>query len=227
MKQKAFNLFLCSIVSVLAGCEPRQKQFEVEARTVFGLIKMLESYELEHPGVPITNLSQVFSGLEREYPHNWHKQLNAFGKFAGFTNSFYERYVFFPSGVTNSRIGGELVCMNAIPYPAPYNEMNRSLVAKAANRYFRVPLREEQIQHLLKEANIPEPKPVPMPAPPAPPATEPMAFSTKVSRFFMRLAGYLGISEHWLLLRNATFLVVVVGIFALGGYLLFSRVRRR
>lgn len=215
------------LISCLPGCSPAEKQHTVEAQTIFGVIRLLPIYEHSYPAVPITNLAQMITGLERDYPYGWHQGLMRFGKYAGFTNSIYEKYIFFPPGVTNPKFEGELLLMNARPYPSANGKMGRTVVSKAAGIYHRNVLREERIQQVFKEAGIVEPKAVTMPPPPVPLKEEPIPISIKVSRFFMKAADFLGISQHWLLLRNATVVASLVMFTWLGGYLLFSRVRRR
>ncbi len=208
------------------GCERKQRQFEAEAQTIFSLIKMVESYQIDHLDVRITNFGQVFAGLGKEYPHVWHAQFQAFGTHAGFTNSFFEKYVFLPTGITNRRIEGEILFMNARPYPGPDREMKRTLVAKEIDGFVRQSFSENTIQKILSESGVIEPKPMPMPPPPAPPDRPPMPVSAKVSRFFMRVADFVGLSGHWLTLRNATFLTSLAAMLVMGGFLWASRSRR-
>ena len=225
---RCIHFIYLGIFAVFLGCEPRERQFEAEAHTVFGLMRMVESYEIDYPGTRITNLTQVFSGLNRDYPYQWHTRFKPYGKHAGFTNSFFEKYVFFQKGITNSLVGGEILFMNATPYPTAYNEMQRTVVVKASDGYFRVLLLEDRVQLMLKESGIAEPKPLRMPAPPpAPPENNPMTLRTQISRFFMRVAAFIGISQHWLLLRNITFFAFVGAGSALTAYLVLERVRRR
>jgi len=126
-------------------------------------------YTYEHPGIRITNLPQVFIAAEQGYPQQWHGRFETFGKQAGFTNSFYEKYAFFSPGITNPWMEGELVLMNARPYPGPEDKLLRNVVSRSGNRYFRQSLSETAIQRFLKESSVAEPKPVPMPPPPPDP----------------------------------------------------------
>jgi hypothetical protein len=175
MKMSGFKPSVGSLgmALLLCSCEHRVKQFEAEAHAIFGLQNLLKEYEAVYPGVRVTNVSQLFIDLDRSYPHEWHQQFNGFGNTAGFTNSIYEKYVFFPSGITNPKFEGELLLMNAKPYPSPKGEMERSLVSKSAGVHHWITLREDRIQQFFKEAGIAEPKPVVMSPPsPAPPETD-------------------------------------------------------
>ena len=191
MSRRAFQSFVCFLSIGLAGCEHRDQQFELEARTVFGLMNMLRWYESDNPGVQVTNLSQLFWGLNRDYPYAWDKQFRMFGKDAGFRNSFFERYVFFPAGITNSHFDGQLVFMNAQPYPEARGGMERTVVFKAAGGYYRRTLGEERVQQLFKDAGIDEPRPLEMPPPP------PAPLDTRYSPSFVaRVRGFvLGILQ--------------------------------
>ncbi len=221
---KASLLFFLSCW--LLGCAPDEKQHVVESQVIFGILRLLPIFEHSHPGVQMTNLAQVVAGLDRDYPYGWHEQLLRFGKRAGFSNSIYEKYVFFPPGLTNRLFEGELVMMNAEPYPDAAGEMGRTLISKEGGVFFRQSIREARVQQLFKDGNVLEPKPMPMPPPPAPPDRPPMPVSAKVSRFFMRVADFVGLSGHWLTLRNATFLTSLAAMLVMGGFLWASRSRR-
>lgn len=174
MRITLWKTLLCTIfIGCLSACSSEEQQHTIEAQTIFGVLRLLPLYEHSYPGVQITNLAQVIAGLQRDYPYGWHERLKRFGKYAGFTNSIFEKYVFFPPGITNAKFEGELLLMNAVPYPNAYGEMERTIISKTKDVHHRRTLPEDRIQHLFKETGIAEPKPTPMPSPPAiPPELE-------------------------------------------------------
>lgn len=213
------------------GCSRESPQFEAEGQTINEIFRLLPIYVAEHPDIRIVSAEQLLTnhtGIVGDYPHQWHRRFQRYGRHAGFTNSVYEKYVFFAPGIRNSKIEGELFLMNAAPYPGSTGEMQRKVVSKTSDSFHCQTFSEQTVQLMLKESGIAEPKPIRMPTPPpAPPEAAPMPFSTKVSRFFMRVADYAGISGHWLLLRNITIGAGMVALALLGAYLWFSRTRRR
>jgi hypothetical protein len=174
-----FREFQCLVLllgasTLLSACRHREQQYEIEARTINGILRLLDDYSFEFPDTRVTNLAQIFAASGQDYPHGWHRGLIKFGKHAGFTNSFYEKYVFFPPGMTNRWMEGELLLMNAQCYPGPGADLLRDVLSRSGNRYSHRTLAETAIQRFLKESGIAEPKPVPM----APPPSEPLVDET-------------------------------------------------
>ena len=166
---KTLQLWLAVLAcGLFSGCEKQEKQNTAEAQTVLGTMRILKDYDLAHPGVRVTNLSQLFPVGDQIYPHHWHRRFAAFGKSAGFTNSIYEKYVFFRPGVTSRWMEGDVVFMNTSPYPGP-DGLKRSMVSKGAGVYHWKTLSEDQVQRLLKESGITEPRPAVFPPPPPEP----------------------------------------------------------
>jgi hypothetical protein len=211
------------VLLVLAGCTPKRTQYQAEGRTALDIITFLKVYELRHPEMRPTNLFQVFVGVNKHYPHFLHDRFVPFGVQAGFTNSFYEKYVFPAPGVTNRLIKGEVLLLNAEPYRDGYGDLVREVISKTSDGYQRNTLSERTVQELFKEASAKIPDPTPMPAPPTAPAADRYEddAARRTSRFFVRLAEYLGLDGRtgWIL-QYAT---LGLGIVAIAALLVWSR----
>jgi hypothetical protein len=198
----------CICVSVLSclliccGCGRKiAKLNELEGNAAGAIQKFLDLYEAENRGVQITNLQQVFIGAaelnrwHQKHPAFFQMQFNKFGKYAGFTNSFYEKYVRVPSGVTNPAFPTEPIFMNAQAFPNHDGRYGRMIIWRENPQYHRnnwVP--EEQIQEAFKRAAIAIPQPTPMPKPPTP-AGSPYpqhSLATRIELFFTELSGDYG-----------------------------------
>ena len=153
------------------GCDLRDKQHIAEAQTVLAIMRHLRDYDMANPSVAVTNLSQLFPAGDQVYPHHWHRRFLAFGKTAGFTNSVFEKYVFFQSGITSRWIEGEVVFMNAKPYPGP-DGLERSVVSRTASVFHWKTVSEDRVQRLLNESGVRNP--IPITAPPPPPEPPPV-----------------------------------------------------
>jgi hypothetical protein len=174
------------------------RQYVVEAQTISFIYRAYNQQE------PITNLMQVFTERGPYYPHDLDAKFRAYGKHAGFTNSFYEKYIFFPPGLTNRHFKGELLFMNAKPYPAPHDEMQRQIVSWAAGQFYTRPCSEKAVQQMFREMGIQEPKPEAMPPPPAPPPgfgkREPL--TDRFWYWFITITSAWGVTQeaYWVLL---------------------------
>jgi hypothetical protein len=147
-------------LALICGCRQREEQDEAEGQSILGVMRLPQSHEWEDPGVQVTNLAQLFR-VGATYPHDWHRRLLKFGKHAGFTNSVFEKYIFLPPGITNRFVIGEIVLMNAKPYPGS-DGLERSVVSKAAGVYHWGTYREQYIQQLFRRA-LPNPSRHPCP----------------------------------------------------------------
>jgi hypothetical protein len=158
----------------LSACREQTTQISEEHRAINRLMPLLSFYEADFPGVRVTNLAQVFH--DRPYPYGLEEIFRAFEGNAGFTNSFYEKYAF-PSGVvTNHYVEGEILFLNAAPFPNRKGQLGRMVVSKPAtsNAVHRIMwLSEDGVQKVFAEAGVEIPKPPSMPQPPAKPALEP------------------------------------------------------
>lgn len=188
---------VCFQLAVGSGCSKREEQYAVEQKTIFGISRLLKLYAT-NPGLPITNLQQVYYGLGVPYPHESDKEFRRFGHYAGFTNSFFEKYVFFPQGVKHQLISGDLLFMNAVPYPGPDGKLQRMVVSRSHDIFYKKSIAEESVQRILKDVDITEPKPVPMPPPPPVPLEEPKerdSLFVRVQIMFFGLLEGFGLSR--------------------------------
>jgi hypothetical protein len=203
------RLWSAGLAFLLWGCQrdEARQQYSIEGRTVGRIINLLQLHDAK-PGTPVTNLAQAFADLDVDYPHTWHRQFKAFGKHAGFTNSFFEKYIFFPPGITNYWIDGELLFMNAKPYPGPRGEVMRTVISKGGKVYYHQVFLEERVQQIFKEASIAIPKVTPMPAVPAPPEakrvwevsrpeTREFPLWVRMQLGIMDLCQWLGVNPSW------------------------------
>lgn len=186
-----------AVVVIASGCGSRERQFEVEAQVGMRIVLALELYRVEHPHETITNLSQLAANSREGYPYGWHDRFRGFGKRAGFKNSIYEKYIFFSPGLRSKELSGEVVMMNAMPYPGPEGELRRTIVFLADGKYIERPVPEASVQQMFKEAGIPEPKPRIMhPPPPRPPEFQNPGPFTRFHDFFFGLVEAYGLSSH-------------------------------
>jgi hypothetical protein len=181
------------------GCDRRTQELrELEGNAAAAIYRALDLYEGLHPTIEVTNLPQVFNGateLSRWHilhPAFFDREFRKFGKYAGFTNSFYEKYVRVPANVTNHAFPTEAMFMNSQPVPDYDGGFGRYVIWREGPQYHRsswVP--EEQIQEAFRRAGVPIPKPTPMPKPPVPegrPYIE-RPLSMRVRLFFRDLVG--------------------------------------
>jgi len=198
----------------LVGCQKTEKQPEMEARAGREIERLLGLYEALGNPRP-TNLAQVYLTLKMSYPHEWHQNFRELGWRAGFSNSFYEKYVFLPGGVTNRLIVGEIIMMNAHPYEGIGQSKRRLIFSKLGTRYGSKELPETLVQDLFREAGISEPKAVTLPAPPpAPPNIDRRnPFHVEMSNALLGLGRGLGFSpEGAVLFRHSVFLGLGLGL---------------
>ena len=83
----------------------------------------------------------------RHFRSFWHDRFRRFGKRAGFKNSIYEKYIFFPPGMRSKGLPGEVVMMNAMPYPGPEGELRRTIVFLADGKYVDRKDNDEYTRH--------------------------------------------------------------------------------
>jgi hypothetical protein len=187
-------------LSLEIGCQKRETQYAMENRAgkhLAGLLGMYDALENPRP----TNLAQVYETFRSPYPYDWHKSFRRFGKQAGFENSFFEKYIFLPAGVTNRWIPGEIVMMNARPFEANRKQKHRGVFSKIGSQYGWNSLSEERIQQLLRDAGISEPKPMSMSPPPAEPIDEfsrefpPESLVTRISNVIIFWGTSVGLSS--------------------------------
>ena len=173
MKLILNGIGVCVALTFFGCSNARLEQFEAENLTMNEIFRLLPEYAAEHPGVRIATVEQLLTnhtGIVGDYPHQWDRRFRTYEKNAGFSKSVYEKYAVFPNEITNSRIEGKLLLMNACPFPGPRGEMQRILVAIAPDGFVRRTFPETTVQIIIHEAGIQEPKPPVMPPPPPAPA---------------------------------------------------------
>ena len=170
---------ICGIALLIfsvVGCQQELEQVAVEQQTVERLISLLRIHSIEYPNAGITNTSVVFTDLRRPYPYGLHRQFKSFKKYAGFKNSFYEKYYFPLPGLTNRLVQGEILLLNAEPFPDRAGKLGRIVVSKVGEGHADYRLKwvsEENVQSLFSEAGVKIPTLQPFsPPPPAPPDAE-------------------------------------------------------
>jgi len=170
--------------------------------------------------------------LVRSYPHSWDQRLRAFGKDAGFTNSIFEKYIFPLHGLTNRVAEGEILLLNAQPFPGP-ERLGRIVISRIGtglNDYRRVWLPERRIQQIFAEAGMEIPKAIPMPPPPPAPIEEEyrVPVSSRIWSVFHALSDALGLGPNGpLILRLITCAVSLVLVIVTVVFIWFSRDSRR
>jgi len=119
-----------SMIAVAAGCNPAPPpQAAREAQAAAAVRAAIIFYENDFPGRQLTNLAQVFEHTSASaYPHYLDRWFRPYGNKAGFTNSFYEKYVFVPRGIIDARVPGEILLVSSQPFPDRQGHMNRVIV---------------------------------------------------------------------------------------------------
>jgi hypothetical protein len=194
-------VLICSLTPLSVGCIKEKPQSYWEHNAARTIIHYMNIYDGLNPGVAKTNVAQIMTNIDnRPYPIELHRELLRFGKHAGFTNSFYEKYVFVPSGMTNLVKHGQPLLINSQPFPNRDGQMQRyviyEIVWHGQPAYSYIPLPEDFVQKAFKQAGvtIPEPPRFP-PAPPIPPPP-PIPFNQKVHKYFRNLAVQIGMSSY-------------------------------
>jgi hypothetical protein len=188
-------------ITLLVGCGRKISKLHTLESTAAGAIAhALISYEGFYPGVGITNLPQAFeatrlNGWHIQHPARLELDFRKFGKYAGFTNSFYEKYVPVPPGVTNRAFPKEAMFMNAQLVPGHDGRYGRYVIWREGPQDYRnnwVP--ESQIQEAFKRAGVPIPQPTPMPKPPRPEGSPypDHSLGTRLELFFKEISGDYG-----------------------------------
>jgi MYXO-CTERM domain-containing protein len=219
-------LVILLIVALAGGCGSRPEQEEVEAQTLGTLNGFYRMHMWDNPSIVITNLEDLYLRLGRPYPGRWHDQFMTYGKHAGFSNSFFEKYVFFHPGSTNELAGGEIVFMNARPFPRFDGKLGRYALIKVGHRYETRRLSEDEVKLILKDDRT---KLFPLGTisrPPRRPPESEVAFLHRVQERFFRVCGKCGLGVE--ATANAWRIVVLspLLLFGLLG-IWFWRSRRR
>lgn len=179
-----FSLPLCVFVG---SCSEQPDQALEEYNGASFLSKVIGFYERRFPDVPFTNLQQAFLATGTPYPDRYHHYFQTFGKDAGFKNSIYEKYVVVALRFTNHAVSGEIVLLNAQPFPNREGKYGRMIISKTPLvdtgwdfKWYP----EEQVQQIFTEAGQSIPKAVPMPPPSGLPPVQRPPLRVRVEEYF-------------------------------------------
>jgi hypothetical protein len=191
----------------LLGCDRKTQELrELEGNAAAAIYRALDRYEASNPTMEVTNLPQVFNAVTELsrwhilHPAFFDLEFRKFGQHAGFTNSFYEKYVRVPATVTNRAFPDGAIFMNAQPVPDYDGGFGRYVIWREGPQYHRsswVP--EDQIQEAFRHAGVSIPKPIQMPKPPVPvgdPYPQHSLF-TRTRLFFRDIAADYGPNRYF------------------------------
>ena len=222
-----------SLCMVLVGCIKKKPQSYWEKNAADFVRQCLNLYAIENPGVAKTNVAQIITNAYHGYPSDLHREFLSYGKHAGFTNSFFEKYVFIPESVTNfiPGVGGKAVLMNSQPFPHDATNINRIVIHEnpgdSGMYYSYKTVSEGKVQRLFEEAGVPIPEPPRFPTPPPIPPPPSVPFQKLKRAYFRDLALQLGMSSyHGPVLQN---IVEGAGVLSLAVvcFVIFRRIHRR
>ena len=233
--QRALYVFGMLVIAVSCGRLPEQAV--EESQSMRHTMDMFRMYSMIHSNQSPTNLQQLYAVIGRPYPHAWHRDFKKYGKYAGFENSFFQKYWFFPPGSTSQIAGGEVVITTAHPFPMRDGKLGRSIVVYKADPYGRYgygirELSEDLVQRILKTEQI-APYALPtFPQPPPEPVRQRMPgeapdWLMAVDRFFGNFAERSGIGiRYGVFIRNLTAgLFIIIGCGA--AWLLWRQTHRQ
>ncbi len=213
------------------GCARKQPQEAAETEMGYRIIGLLKQHESVHAALPITNLGQLYTALEKPYPYSWDEKFRGFRGTAGFTNSIYEKYAFLAPGTKHTAIAGDWVLINAEPFPDRHGQPTRILITRIGTEqdWYRLNrLKEQRVREVFNEAGVALPQLSRMPRPPpAPPHAEESipshSLSTKARMFLDDIAEKIGLGKgHW---PTVLFLLVLIAI--LSGTFVFIWISKR
>jgi hypothetical protein len=220
-------LIILAIVSFV-GCQANIPELnELEIRSASTIQKSLGLYEALNPNSQITNLPQIFAATmdfdrwHRRHPALLQHEFRRFGDKAGFTNSFYEKYILVPPGFTNRAVHGKAIFMNALPYPDYEGKLIRIVIWRAAAEDYRISwVPEPEIQQVFRTAGVAIPRAGPMPQPPAPPGNPALQRSAR-----LRVVSFIeNLAYHYDRGKALWFsLVIVVMLLVIGLLFIFLR----
>jgi len=224
-------LYIMGAFALGVSCARVPEQRSVEYRSIQHARDLFQTHSVLRSNEVPTNLQDIYKGaFDRAYPHGWHKDFKKYGKYAGFKNSFFEKYVLFPPGTTSQIAQGELVMMNSHPFPLDKHKLGRFVVLKQGNSISPVDFSEEVIQKILREERI---KPYDLPAFPPPPREsrtrfpgEPPEWVYQLNLFCDRIAERLGmgLGRGWILQFSAIGFFILLTV---ATCFLYRQARRR
>jgi hypothetical protein len=214
------------LVIVNCGCTGQHAQISDELDAADFIIKVITYYEQRIPNSQFTNLQEVFLRTETPYPERWHYRFRRFGTDAGFRNSFYEKYVVLPHGFQTSFARGEIVLLNAKPFPSRDGTRGRLLLSRTGTRYDDWNIKwvpEGEVQQVFRDAGQTIPKPPVLPAPTDLREHESPPLRLRILDLFRYLTANLGLGTgSGKYLMHGTF-----GLFAIGAALVVWLTLRR
>lgn len=225
-------LVLC-LVFCASACRQQETQIDIEHETAVMIRKFLSIYEAQFPSAPVTNIAQAFMVMDlsrptRMHPYYLQERFRSFGKYAGFQNSIYEKYIVLPSGGRARTRFGEVGFLNAEPFPNAKGQFGRFVASKIGKGYenSRVDWFEEsQIQLIFKEASDGIPNVEFMPPPTSLPPMAADSIVMRVRKYYRDVAGNLGIGRgSWWIVLSAY--VGIAGVILGFLFIWFSKGRR-
>lgn len=212
--------FAILLLVASSGCGRREAEERdlLESRAASRMLKFIQLHAAQFPDRPRTNLAQIGEEIGAEYPHDLHNAFKARSGLIGFTNSFYEKYVFAPSGIRDKEVDAEIVALTAQPVRDAQGQLVRILIERKIDNETNWGVRwvvEPKVQQYFTDAGAIIPPPVLVHAPASLRAVQAKpncSFTDKVEMVFRNLAEDLGLGRnHWL-----TVLATVVILFLLG-----------
>jgi hypothetical protein len=171
-----YNRFPILLLLAFAGCGFRASELsDLEASAAGTIAESFSAFESVHPGVPVTNISQIFTVWDlsrwgRRHPALYEEQFRRFGKDAGFDRSFYEKYVFIPKGVANLTPEGEPILMNVRPFLDSRGVHGRYVIYRVGAHDYRPDwVQENRVQAAFRSSGLQIPSPTPGDPVPRPP----------------------------------------------------------
>lgn len=148
----------------LIGCETRWRQERITLESTAGerLVKLFWLHESLFPERPRTNLAELFDTVGNGYPDELHESFRRLGRDAGFSNLFYERYVFVPPGMSNALVGGDVILIGVAPFPEENGQLVRVVIFRNGFGYEgwgQKWVREDILQGVFATAKVEFPKP--------------------------------------------------------------------
>ncbi len=199
-------LFL-TVACTGCGKSERRDLRQLELSTADTIAMLLGLYEGQFPNSRITNIAQAFSLLDlqeggRRHPYNLQEQFRTFGKYSGFSDSFYEKYLCLPpnSGITNGSVKGEVVIVSAKPFPDLDESLCRIVIWKAGKQDYRVDtVDEKHIQQTIGYVIVASAENNIAPPVPKPARGDKVTYSagTKVKIAFKELAEKYGLGRYF------------------------------
>jgi len=203
MLRVAISALITSLL--LTGCERRHREEReaTEYRAAHLVFKCLQIHESQFPDRSRTNLAEIFKEVGVGYPYGLEGIFLEYGREAGFSNSFYEKYVFAPPGLSNRALRAEILLLNSEPFADSQGRLSRITVLRrgpGVTNWALDQLSEEQIQKCFSEAGLSIPKPLIMPPPPpgsvSTEAKPSYSSRDRIQILFRNLAEDLGLGRH-------------------------------